>query len=201
MRLRRTRTTTKISPPELCSYADQDEFKDLAKRIDAALGLCLDEDETEQLERGRYNGLGSSINQTQSFVNLVPLFLNIEVKRRHQDVDPLIQLGAWISAEFEKRRVEQYPLDMPTLALEVDGDSWELHIVNAVQFKVPSLVNKSQIDDYKLQFLGSIDVGTTKDLAGAFKILDTLRRCIEWGNGPFRDWVGQNIISQYKRDW
>jgi len=54
------------------------------------------------------------------------LFVNIEVERRHVDKDPMIQLAAWIAAEFKKRKIESYSLEMPVFAVEVVRDNWEL---------------------------------------------------------------------------
>jgi len=50
--------------------------------------------------------LGTSINQTSSWVNYVPMFVNIEGKRKNVPEDPMIQLGAWVAAEFKKRKLE-----------------------------------------------------------------------------------------------
>ena len=68
-------------------------FKDLDKRIDAAIGLKLPFAKRKILETGVYSEGIPSINQTASFVNFVPMFASFEVKRPNTDRDPLIQLG------------------------------------------------------------------------------------------------------------
>ena len=59
------------------------------------------------------------------------MFANFAVKRPNTDRDPMIQLGAWIGAEFAKRKTEGYSLDMPVLGIEIEGDAWNLYMVFA----------------------------------------------------------------------
>ena len=131
-----------------------------------------------------------SINQTSSFVNFTPLFVNIEVKRKNTEIDPLIQLAAWIAAEFEKRKIEHYGLHMPVIAIEVEGDRWGLHIVYADEDKV-------ERDGYGLKFVGPVSMGDTSSLQGCFQILDTLCRCVEWGVGIYKAWFREEILKKY----
>ena len=81
------------------------------------------------------------------------MFANIEVKRPLTDRDPLIQLGTWIAVEFEKRKREGYSLDMPVLAIEVDGDAWKLHLVFALE--------DIKKNTFKCNFAGPIPIGPT----------------------------------------
>ena len=132
-----------------------------------------------------------SINQTSSFVNFTPMFLNIEVKRKDTNIDPLIQLAAWISAEFEKRRIEHYSLDMPVLAIEIKGDSWELYMVYADERVVDG-------EGYLLKFVGPVSLGDTSSLEGCFKLLDGLCRCADWGVGKYQSWFRAEILDKYR---
>ena len=131
-----------------------------------------------------------SINQTSTFVNFVPMFLNIEVKRKNSDIDPLIQLGAWISAEFEKRRIEHYSLDMPVLAIEIQGDQWGLYMVYADE----GVANEA----YGLKFVGPKSLGNTASLQGCFKLLDRLCRCADWGVMEYQSWFKKEILQKYQ---
>lgn len=184
--------TVAIDPPSLCSYSPSTQFKDLDKRIDCAFGLDLPTDQTLTLQRGVYamKGAMDSINQTSSFVNFTPMFANFEVKRKNTNIDPLIQLAAWISAEFEKRKVEDYSLDMPVLVIEIEGDEWGLHIV---------YVDREMVKDkgYGLRFVGPMSLGDTKSLEGGFKLLDGLCRCADWGVGSYKDWFEKQILQKY----
>ena len=137
------------------------------------------------------DGAIDSINQTSGFVNFTPMFLNIVVKRRNSDKDPLIQLEAWISAEFEKRRIEQYRLNMPVLAIEIRGDQWELYTVFADTIGVDG-------EGYNLRFVGPISMGDTSSLQGCFKLLDGLCRCADWGVGMYRTWFREQILDKYR---
>ena len=136
-------------------------------------------------------GAMDSINQTSSFVNFTPMFANIEVKRKNSDKDPLIQLAAWISAEFEKRRIENYGLNMPVLAIEIEGDQWGLYMVYAVESAVDS-------NSYSLKFIGPQILGDTSSLQGCFKLLDGLCRCADWGVEKYQTWFREEILAKYE---
>ena len=157
------------------------------------MGLHLSEEETLTLARGVYEmeGANDSINQTSSFVNFTPLFLNIEVKRKNSDKDPLIQLAAWVSAEFEKRRIEHYSLDMPVLAIEIEGDQWELYMVYADESVVDG-------EGYGLRFVGPKSLGNTSSLQDCFRLLDGLCRCADWGVGKYQSWFRKEILNKYR---
>ena len=107
-------TTVKISPSSLCPTSSDGLFKEPDKRIDAASGLDLPREKRNILVLGVYfDHETPSINQTASFVNFVPT--NLDVKMPLSNKDPLIQLGTWIAAEFEKRekrKREGYKLHM-----------------------------------------------------------------------------------------
>ena len=183
-------TAVEISPSTLCPTSPDSFFKSLDKRIDTALGLNLSLQKRETLVSGIYAEGVSSINQTASFVNFVPMFLNIEVKRPNTDRDPLIQLGIWIAAEFKKRKQEGYSLDMPVLAIEIEGDVWNLYLVFASK--------NVEREIFKCQFVGPLEMGSTKTLLGIYQILDRLCYCADWGIDEYQTWFNKQILKRYQ---
>lgn len=135
--------------------------------------------------------VSDSINQTSSFVNLTPMFLNIKVVRRNSGKDPLIQLAVWISAEFEKRRIENYSLDMPVLAIAIQEDKWRLYMVYAHE----NVVDKK---GYRLRFVGPKSLGNTSSLQDCFQLLDGLCRCTDWGVGKYQSWIKKEVLDKYR---
>ena len=129
-----------------------------------------------------------SINQTASFVNFLPMFPNIEVKRPNTDRDPLIQLGAWVAAEFNRRRMEGYSLNTPVLAIEIEGDAWNLHMVFAIG---------DHEGDFQCIFVGPTDMGSTKSMTGIFQILDILCSCVDWGIEEYQQWLDSEVLAKY----
>jgi hypothetical protein len=185
--------TVEISPPSMCPYSeDPSLFNDLDKRIDYAIGLRLSPQERDLLQRGQFAADGQpSINQTSCFANFTPLFVNIEVTRRHVDKDPMIQLAAWIAAEFKKRQIESYGLEMPVFAVAIDGDLWELYVAYVED---PG----AKGEDLHLNFLGPFDMGNTKGWQGSFQILNVLCCLARWGDGEFRAWVQREVLDKYR---
>ena len=119
------------------------------------------------------------------------MFLNIEVKRKNTNIDPLIQLAAWISAEFQKRRIENYSIDMPVLAIEISEHDWYLSIVYASPDPVDT-------ESYGLNFVDIGPIGNTRSLLGFFELLDCLSRCADWGVGSYQKWFRKEILGKYK---
>lgn len=107
------------------------------KKVDYAMGLLLPRSDQRALARAPYVCQHSvpSINQTDTFANFVPMFLNIEVKRHVSDVDPMVQLGVWVAAEFRKRSIEAYDRNMPVLAIAITGDKWDLWIAYDAKYE------------------------------------------------------------------
>ncbi|XTI87945.1 hypothetical protein V2W45_1520405 [Cenococcum geophilum] len=122
----------KISPPKLCPYSSEpDLFKDLDKKINYA-----------------------SINQTASFTNYYPIFLNIEVKRNY------------IAAEFRKRQLKGWSLSIPIFAL--------LYIVTAEEIL-------KKLDEFNMFFLGLLRLGDTYSIDDIKRLFDNLYDITLWG--------------------
>jgi hypothetical protein len=181
------RTTEIMS--EYVPISNKDSLRDLDKKIDVALGLCLGR-QTKKLLQSRV----TSINQASTFVNYNPLFLNIEVKRSYGNDDPLVQLGAWIAAEFNKRWAEEWDMSMPSLALEVDGDNWRLYAVAAREFEVDGQM------DFELVMTKLLKLGTTEDGRDVDRLFSNLGMIVEWARTEYLAWFQKAIVLQKPRE-
>ncbi|KAF1973459.1 hypothetical protein BU23DRAFT_589476 [Bimuria novae-zelandiae CBS 107.79] len=207
-------TPTEISPAELVPFSkDPTLYRDLDRRIDYVVGLDLHRTTLKTLRRTKYCTAVPSINQTASFANETPIFLNIEVKRRHVARDPTVQLAAWIAAEFTKRRYEGWDLGFPVFAVEIDGDNWLLRVAAARVVPRTSAAAESPRnregdapeteteegpttlpeDEYELFFFGPLALGDTLTLEGAKRLLANLIDITKWGQSEFRTWWGANV--------
>ncbi|RMZ66525.1 hypothetical protein GMOD_00001867 [Pyrenophora seminiperda CCB06] len=179
-------TSVEISPPSLCPYSSEPgQFNDLDKKIDYAVGLKLSR--TARLTLQGAPNFIKSINQTASFVNWHPMFLNVEVKRNYVNRDPAIQLAAWIAAEFRKRKLEKWSLAMPVFAVEIQTDAWLLHLVTAEE--VPE-----NPDEFTMFFLGPLHLGNTYTMEDTKRLFHNLCDVARWGHEEYRLWVEEEII-------
>ncbi|KAI4168393.1 MAG: hypothetical protein LQ346_009050, partial [Caloplaca aetnensis] len=155
--------TSEIKPTSLISTSDEDLFKALNKKIDLAIGLHLLQYQQRELQKRKYRlrPTSPSINQVQSYFHLTPMITNIEVKKKYQNRDPLIQLGAWLVAEFKKRCEEGWPMEMPAVAITIDQDDWQLYIVHYIPKDGGS---------FELSFVGPRSIGNTSDYEGIFRV-------------------------------
>ena len=185
-------TTTPIEPVDLCPYLNHPEVsKYLNKRIDFAVGLRISHQQKTALQHGRYRdhrpGTLHSINQTAGWANHVPIFLNIEVKKKHVPEDPMVQIGVWVAAEFRKRVIEGYDLDMPVFAIEIEEDMWNLYIGYVTDSLAENLV-----------FMGPESMGDTKSPQGVFKILHVLHSLMDWGTSDYRSWFEREVLTKHQ---
>jgi hypothetical protein len=208
------RTPTEISPAELAPFSkDPALYRNLDKRIDYVVGLDLHRNTLKTLRRTKYCTAAPSINQTASFANETPIFLNIEVKRRHVARDPTVQLAACIAAEFTKRRYEEWDLGFPVFAIEIDGDNWLLRVAaarvapstsaaaefprngegDAQETEVEEGPTLLPEDEYELFFFGPLALGNTLTLEGSKRLLANLVDITKWGQSEFRAWWEANV--------
>ena len=190
------RTTVQMCD-SLTPFCPDSLYRDLNKKIDAAMSLHIRYSEKSILRYGRYNTMlqfnqPRSINQTSFFTNFSPTFIYIEVKRPNTDKDPLIQLGAWAAAEFTKRTFEKYSLDMPVCAIDVCGDDWNLYLVYA------RMNGAGAEGSFTTQFVGPVKMGDTTSLRSCFKLMAFLAGMAEWGLGAYRDWFEKEILDHHR---
>ena len=123
------------------------------------------------------------------------MFLNIEAKMPKSPRDPLLQLGTWISAEYEKRRLEGYPMDMPTVAILVDGDIWNMYVV----FCESGTLNTLTLGrDYRLRFAGPKIIGDTTSIVGVFQIMHVIKAIYKWGLEVYKPWWKEHVLKRYQ---
>ena len=180
-------STTEIAPVDLNPTSDKPElFKDLIKKINFAVGLELSDDTLDTLRSA--DTFSPSINQTQSFISYHPIFLNVEVKKAYQAKDPVIPLAAWTAAEFKKRKAEGWDLGMPVLTVAISGNQWTLYVVASRKAEdVPC--------GYRLYFLGTCDLGSTKSMRDIRVLFDNLCDIVMWGRGGYLTWFQDHIVA------
>lgn len=121
-----------------------------------------------------------------------PMFINIEVKTALNLRDPCIQLGTWIAAEFEKRTFEKYPMDMSVIAISVLEDNWKMYLLYAMP--IPKVAGKR---DYRVRFMGPVDMDSTEDFEGVFKILHCMITVMKRGLEVYKPWFETKILAKY----
>ena len=190
------RSTQPISPSKLCPESKADVFTSTDKRIDCAIACPLSKDQKGWLNAGRFATGCASLNQTSTWTNLKPMFLNVEVKTITGARDPDVQLGIWIGAEFEKRRHEGYPMEMPIIAIAVLEDYWQMYIAYA-EPKPEYKATKGE-KAYEVRFLGPTSIGSTITVQDTFRLLHILCAVMKWGLEVYKPWVDKDIVGKYR---
>lgn len=168
------------------------------KKVDYALALVLTDEEerilTSAVGKYRVPG-GTSINQTRDWTSVKPMFESTEVKVDARD--PLIQIAVWICAEFEKRRLEGYTLDLPIPAIAIEGDRWKFWIAYSV--KLAKKDHQPGGKPYRVQFLGPVAIGSTENAMGVFKIFHVLKAIVSWGLEVYEPQFMKHVFARYKK--
>ncbi|KAL9030031.1 MAG: hypothetical protein Q9196_001805 [Gyalolechia fulgens] len=186
-----------IAPHCLCPTSIADVYNDADRKVDYGLAIQLDYEELITLQTAVDNyrvAGGASINQTQGWTAFKPIFSCTEVKNDARD--PLVQLGTWIAAEFEKRSLEGYSMDFPIPAIAIYGDEWKLWIAYSVT--LPANDRRPGGKSYRVQFIGPVDMGNTCNAMGVFKILHVLKAIVRWGLKVFEPQFQKNVLARYR---
>ena len=131
-----------------------------------------------------------SINQTASFTNYYPIFLNIEVKYNYINKDLAIQLAAQIVMEFQKQQLEGWPLFIPVFAVKIQTNTQLLHIVTAKEIlKKP--------DKFNMFFLGPLRLRNTYSINNTKRLFNNLYNITLWGQNKYKLWFKKEILLQY----
>lgn len=169
-------------------------FKDVNKKVDYVLALDLTHKEKLALQSDmtEYRVLGgASINQTQGWTAFKPMFQCTEVKV--DAYDPMIQLGVWSSAEFEKRMQEGYAMDLPIPVIAIEGDHWNFWIAYSENIEA-----KKGGKGYRVQLAGPVAMGDTTNAFGVFKILHTLKAIVRWGLEVYDPFFQTNVLARFE---
>ena len=168
----------------------------LNKKIDAVVGLSLTSSEKDTLINADYRDAIPGINPINSeFGNFNPFFAHFEVKVPHTDRAPGVQMGTWATAEFSKRELEEYSLDMPIASISIIGDQWELYVA------YPEGFGEDVPEDQEYGpcvLMGPVDIGNTMGTPGVFSILQFLCQCADWGLKEYREWFDAEILRKYQ---
>ncbi|KAH7009297.1 uncharacterized protein B0I36DRAFT_402404, partial [Microdochium trichocladiopsis] len=123
-----------------------------------------------------------TINQSGYFpIHDRPLAISIETKTPEAgEGGALAQLAVWISCGH--RRVPE-TLRLPSLPfLRVVGHAWTLGFAIDMGDKI-ALVDFPH------------EIGHTRTIVGAYRLLANLRRVVEWADGPYREWFGRVVLG------
>lgn len=173
-----------------------------SRKIDIILALELPSDRVAKAF-ARWADEDISFNQSSGdFHRRMPIFTNIEVKRTH-GIEPLVQLGIWSAAGFQKRSHdgdEKNEDELPTLLVPgstVVGDLWTLYVAykkhngSVVSWAAfSSHVSKCPLTRLIRQVLaGPITIGLTNSYLGIFQIINCIQVLSEWGLGEYNTWL------------
>ena len=102
----------------------------MAKMVDLCLGLVLPQADLDHLNSQWSSGTRNedSLNQSLKFIKSYPLMLDIEMKRKNQNRDPLVQLSIWNCGGMLKRKWHGWDSSMPHPAIEVNAHLWTLYL-------------------------------------------------------------------------
>ena len=138
----------------------------------------------------------ASINQTDNKLSkFKPMFANFEIKV--DDRDPLVQLGVWAAAEFSKRQLEAYPMNVPIPSITIDGDIWQLYIAYATEDPKKTGVPRGKA--FRAKFIGPVDIGDTKSIKGIFKILHITKAIVRWGIEVYKPEYFEKVMKIYRQ--
>ncbi|KAL8707344.1 MAG: hypothetical protein Q9220_007619 [cf. Caloplaca sp. 1 TL-2023] len=144
---------------------------DVEEAADAAFRLCRRDER--------------SFNQSQSFINETPIFLDIEVKKDQPARDPELNLAVWASAAFKKKQFHGWSTEMPMPAIVIEGRRWDYYLFF--------------VKGHRLIMMGPMSMGNTSDYLGVWQLIYRLYLLINWGMTDFREKFEADILAWKQR--
>ncbi|KAL8941271.1 MAG: hypothetical protein Q9211_001893 [Gyalolechia sp. 1 TL-2023] len=163
--------------------SDQSTDRTISKMVDWSLGLEINYKDNDKISRAFSfcDDQEHSLNQSMSFIRRVPLFADLELKKKLQSRDPAVQLAIWKSAWLLKAQHHEWDTSLPLPGITVAGHEWSFYLFMAVEDG--------------LIMLGSFPMGTTATLNGVWMILCRLNVLFNWGTTTYKKWFDDNIMS------
>ncbi|KAL9597190.1 MAG: hypothetical protein Q9219_005312 [cf. Caloplaca sp. 3 TL-2023] len=176
----------KPSDQEASSAASSRSGKDLylKRQVDRVMALKIADDERYRLNRAfapNPHPYLHSVNQTHGSTSLIPFWLNIEIKRWFQPVDPRIQLAIWTAAGFLKRQLMAWDLKFPVPGITVEGHVWRLYVFFWL--------------DGEITMMGPVIIGSTETLSQTWQLIRSMYLLVRWGSTKYRKWFEDNILK------
>ncbi|KAL8910878.1 MAG: hypothetical protein Q9171_003877 [Xanthocarpia ochracea] len=166
------------------SQAEEDPT--VSKMVDWCIGLQLGWEDETIINRAFSTILPNmrSLNQSLSFIDMVPLFVDIEIKKTNPGRDPEVQLAIWKCAALKKMREMAWDTSMPMPGIVIEGHNWSYYIFVEI--------------NADLIMIGPIAMGSTSTLVGVWTIVYRLNVLIEWGTTTYKKWFTDHVVTWAK---
>ncbi|KAI4277213.1 MAG: hypothetical protein L6R38_005475 [Xanthoria sp. 2 TBL-2021] len=185
-----------IEPTELytqmldCPLVYEDDSKiskadNVVKMVDWSCVLDIDRKVKGTITNGfKYSRPNErSLNQSLSYIRLMPIFLDLEIKQTSSQRDPKVQIAVWASAGYMKRIHHGWDPSLPIPAITISGHQWQFYLF------FYSTTNK------ELVMIGPYEMGTTSSVEGTWQIVHQLDVLLRWGTTVFSDWFDKNVVA------
>lgn len=151
----------------------------LSKMLDVVVAIMPTRAETQVFSHRLtgYRQHERSLNQTKSFISQLLIFLDIELKRTHQLMDPTVQLAVWQQAGLLKRQFFGWDTTFPMPGITIDGHIWRSYLSFGVHGRLVSLF----LFDLQFMHRTRADLCITRSCSGRW-IWDPLRILHTSGN-------------------
>ncbi|KAL8938557.1 MAG: hypothetical protein Q9216_003825 [Gyalolechia sp. 2 TL-2023] len=155
----------------------------VSKMVDWSLGLQLgwkDDNIISQAFSTVWPNL-RSLNQSLSFIDMSPLFVDIEIKKTNPGRNPEVQLAIWKCAALKKLREMGWDTSMPMPGIVIEGHTWLYYVFVEIE--------------KDLIMIGPFTMGSTSDLVGIWTLVYRLNLLMEWGTTTYKRWFDDNIVA------
>ncbi|KAL9639767.1 MAG: hypothetical protein Q9204_000967 [Flavoplaca sp. TL-2023a] len=163
-----------------------EEDPTVSKMVDWCFGLQLGWEDENIINRAFSTVRPNmrSLNQSLSFIDMVPLFVDIEIKKTNPGRDPEVQLAIWKCAALKKIREMEWDTSMPMPGIVIEGHNWFYYIFVEI--------------NTDLIMIGPIAMGSTSTLVGIWTIVYRLNVLMEWGTTTYKKWFTDHVVTWAK---
>ncbi|KAL8726660.1 MAG: hypothetical protein Q9166_006582 [cf. Caloplaca sp. 2 TL-2023] len=160
-----------------------DDDPTVSKMVDWCLGLELSPTQ-ETIVNKAFHTIPEntrSLNQSLLYIDNVPLFLDIEIKKSSPGRDAELQLAVWACAAMKKKLEMGWDASMPMPGLVIEGHLWQYYVFVRIQGD--------------LIMIGPFHMGNTSTLVGVWMIVYRLNLLMKWGTTVYKKWFEDNVMT------
>lgn len=115
------------------SIADNTQAEEnptISKMVEWCIGLELNWEDEKIINQAFRTLLPNlrSLNQSLTFIDMVPLLVDFEIKKTNPGRDPELQLAIWKCAALKKYWEMGWDTSMPMPGIVIEGHNWSFYI-------------------------------------------------------------------------
>jgi len=126
----------------------------------------------------------------------MPIFLNVFDQDSSSGAKTeFYSMAEWSFAGLQKRRMEKWPLDFPTLSVSISNDDWNVWVAVARETEGEAESTRSDEERVEMYLFGPLLIGSMRDSYSAIVLMANLADLALWGTTEYKAWFEEHVLK------